>query len=174
MNKLSLFPHFKPLEIGDQNIIHDLLWQYQPEASELTFTNLYMWRKKYNYRWSIFESWLLVIATDQKGKIYALEPIGPPSRKKAVLQLLDWLSRQSSGKPEINRADKRIVSELQSEDFFLTEPIREHFDYLYYTTNLVNLSGRKFHSKRNHHNRFLRNYQFDYQPLTYSHISQCM
>ena len=97
MNKLSLFPHFKPLEIGDQNIIHDLLWQYQPEASELTFTNLYMWRKKYNYRWSIFESWLLVIATDQKGKIYALEPIGPPSRKKAVLQLLDWLSRQSSG-----------------------------------------------------------------------------
>lgn len=174
MNQLPLFPHFKPLEISDRETVHAVLWKYQPETSELTFSNLYIWRKKYHYRWAIFENWLLLIATDEKGKIYALEPIGPPSRNKAAQQLLNWLSRQSSGKPEIDRADRRIVNELQSVDNFLTEPIREHFDYLYYTTNLVNLSGRKFHSKRNHLNRFLRNYRFDYQPLTDSHIPQCM
>jgi len=174
MNQESFFPNFKPLEIGDRETIHTLLWQYQPEISELTFSNLYMWRKKYHYRWAIFESWLFLIATDEKGKTYALEPIGPPSRKKAVLQLLGWLSKQPSAKPEIDRADKRIVNELRSEEKLLTEPVREHFDYLYYTTNLVNLSGRKFHSKRNHLNRFFRNYRFDYQPLTDSHISQCM
>lgn len=174
MNQVSLFPHFKPLEIGDRETVHTILWQYQPETSELTFSNLYMWRKKYHYRWAVFENWLLLIATDENGKTCALEPIGPPSRKKAVLQLLNWLSKQPSGKPEINRADKCIVNELQSEDIFLTEPVREHFDYLYHTTDLVNLSGRKFHAKRNHLNRFLRNYRFDYQPITDSHISQCI
>jgi len=174
MNQISLFPHFKPLEIGDRETIHSILWQYQPETSELTFSNLYMWRKKYHYRWAIFENWLFLIATDENGKIYALEPIGPPSREKAVLQLLDYLSRQPSGKPEIDRADKRIVNELQSEVRFLTEPVRKHFDYLYCTSNMVNLSGRKFHSKRNHLNRFLLSYRFDYQELTDAHISQCM
>ncbi len=174
MKHSSLFPHFKPLEIDDLETVHTLLWQYQPETSELTFSNLYMWRKKYHYRWAVLENWLLLIATDETGKTYALEPIGPPSRKKVVLQLFDWLSKQPSGKPEINRADKRIVDELQSEENFLTEPLREHFDYLYHTTDLVNLSGRKFHAKRNHLSRFLRNYRFDYQPLTDSHISQCI
>ena len=174
MSQESVFPHFKPLEIGDRETVHAFLWQYQPEISELTFSNLYMWRKKYHYRWALFENWLLLIATDENGKSYALEPIGPPPRNKAVLQLLDYLSRQPSGKPEIDRADKRIVGELQADQKFIAEPLREHFDYLYYTTNLVNLSGRRFHSKRNHLNRFFRNYRFDYQPLTDSHISQCM
>ena len=92
-----------------------------------------MWRKKYHYRWALFENWLLLIATDENGKSYALEPIGPPPRNKAVLQLLDYLSRQPSGKPEIDRADKRIVGELQADQKFIAEPLREHFDYLYYT-----------------------------------------
>ena len=155
MSQESVFPHFKPLGIGDRETVHAFLWQYQPEISELTFSNLYMWRKKYHYRWALFENWLLLIATDENGKSYALEPIGPPPRNKAVLQLLDYLSRQPSGKPEIDRADKRIVGELQADQKFIAEPLREHFDYLYYTTNLVNLSGRRFHSKRNR-NRFFK------------------
>ncbi len=38
-----LFPEFKPLGLEDREIIQRLLWDYQPETSELTFTNLFIW-----------------------------------------------------------------------------------------------------------------------------------
>ncbi len=174
MNSVPLFPHFKSFEITDRKLIHTALWKYQPETSELTFTNLFMWRKKYKYQWCKYEDWLLFIASCSDGKIYALPPVGPPSRKRAVFLLLDWLSEQTSGEPEIKRADTRLIMELQPSTGFSTESTRTHFDYLYYTTDLINLSGRKYHSKRNHLKQFLKKYTIDYRPVSDTRISECM
>ena len=166
MNQESFFPNFKPLEIGDRETIHTLLWQYQPEISEWTFSNLYMWRK-ISLPKAIFESWLF-LSHRWEGKPMPWNH-RPPSRKKAVLQLLGWLSN-SLAKPEIDRADKRIVNDCGLKKT-VTEP--QHFDYLYYHKSGKSLR-KKVSPKRNHLNRFFRNYCFDYQPLTDSHISQCM
>ncbi|MFP4477254.1 MAG: DUF2156 domain-containing protein [Desulfatibacillaceae bacterium] len=39
------------------------------------------------------------------------------------------------------------------------------WDYLYDTTELIELSGRKFHKKKNHLNQFFRKYEFTYVPI---------
>ena len=36
-----VFPRFKPLALADREILRQILWDYQAETSELTFTNLF-------------------------------------------------------------------------------------------------------------------------------------
>lgn len=74
------FPEFKPIEIGDRDALHDRLWAYQPTNSELTFTNLFIWRNHYGFVWSIYKDWLVILGSDPDGEPYVLTPIGPPDR----------------------------------------------------------------------------------------------
>ena len=43
---------------------------------------------------------------------------------------------------------------------------RPNYDYVYLRQSLVELKGRDLHSKRNHLNYFLKNYQYEYVNLT--------
>ena len=42
---------------------------------------------------------------------------------------------------------------------------RDNSDYVYLSENLMSLSGNKFHKKKNHVNKFKKNYDFEYQSL---------
>ena len=55
------FPEFKPIEIGDRDFMQKRLWEYQPETSELNFTNLFIWRNHYGLRWSTFGRCILIV-----------------------------------------------------------------------------------------------------------------
>jgi hypothetical protein len=55
----------------------------------------------------------------------------------------------------------------------LTED-RDNFDYLYLRTDLAELSGKKFHKKRNLVNAFLNAYVPQSAPLTQANIPQAM
>ena len=41
----------------------------------------------------------------------------------------------------------------------------DNSDYVYSARDLIRLSGRKYHRKKNHLNRFLREYRFEYRNL---------
>jgi hypothetical protein len=51
---------------------------------------------------------------------------------------------------------------------------RDDDDYVYLREELVNLSGRKFHQKKNHLNYFLKNYEFEYQEATVDMVPEIM
>ena len=38
------FPQFKPLQLEDRDFLGEKIWEYQPQTSEWTFTNLFLWR----------------------------------------------------------------------------------------------------------------------------------
>ncbi|MBF0496177.1 MAG: DUF2156 domain-containing protein [Deltaproteobacteria bacterium] len=169
------FPQFKPVELGDRDIIHPRLKSYQPQTSELTFTNLFMWRGHYGFQWSVYQDWLLILADGGSFDKFFFMPIGPSSRKKITRILLDWLSQ--GGSPftaRIERADQRLITELAGEEALLVEPNREAFDYVYEIANLINLTGNKYHSKKNHINRFIRLYSYSYEVLSENYISACL
>jgi hypothetical protein len=89
--------------------------------------------------------------------------------------LLKWLREEKGVRgARIERADQRLVSELEGASDLLIEPTRDQFDYVYKTEDLINLAGRKYHSKRNHINKFRRSYAFDYVPLRDQHLNACL
>ena len=62
---MTRFPEFKRFALDDRDVIQPLLDRYQAQTSELTFTNLYIWRDHYAYRWALLDEWLVVIGEDE-------------------------------------------------------------------------------------------------------------
>ncbi len=171
---LPQFPEFKPIAIEDRDLINRKLEEYQPETSELTFANMFIWRLHYGFLWSTYEDWLLAIGENGKG-VQALPPIGPPSRVEVTRMLLQWMKEERGvAEPGIDRADARLVAELEESGDFLAEPVREHFDYVYRTEELIRLSGGAYRAKRNHLNYLLRSFRTIYEPVTKSSIGSCL
>ncbi len=169
------FPEFKPITLDDRDVIHRMLWQYQPDTSELTFTNLFIWRAHYGFLWSVYRDWLLIVGGNSENGVQALPPIGPSSRVEVTAMLLQWL-KENRGipRPHIDRADRKLVSELQASPNFLCEPMRDHFDYVYRTADLIELAGKGYRQQRNHTNYLLRTYKMTYEPMNESHVDSCL
>jgi hypothetical protein len=169
------FPHFRPIQIEDRQAIHERLGRYQPQTSEMTFTNLFIWRSHYGFQWAVYEDWLLILCTAPSSDLYLLPPIGPPSRRRVVRMALEWI-RNAKGmpRPRIERADRRLVEEIHEENAFFIEAIRDQFDYVYRRQSLVDLAGRKYHAKRNHITRFRMSHPFDYVSLHPGNLEACL
>lgn len=51
---------------------------------------------------------------------------------------------------------------------------RDYDDYIYMRTDLATLQGKHYQPKRNFINRFKKNYDYDYSPLTPSDVDECL
>ena len=168
------FPEFKPIELEDRNVIHEILRAYQPQTSELTFTNLFIWRAHYHLQWSMHRDWLILVARDHAGVFFAFPPVGPPTRAGVARDVLDWLKNEKQQpSPGIERVDESLAAELEGTDNLVIEPVRDQFDYVYRTEDLIHLAGRKYHSRKNQLNKFLRTYSFTYEPMNEQHLMEC-
>jgi hypothetical protein len=169
------FPQFKPVQLEDRDSIRQILGKYQPQTSELTFTNLFIWRSHYAFQWAMYRDWLLLLCGASNDGLYALQPVGPPSRLEVTRMLLQWL-REEKGeqRPRVERADQRLVSEIAGAEDLVIESTRDHFDYVYRSEDLIQLVGRKYHSKRNHINKFRRSHSFTYAPLNEDYVKECL
>ena len=89
--------------------------------------------------------------------------------------LIEWVRKEKGiAEPYINRADSRFVSELAGMPEFDVEPVRDHFDYVYSTRDLIELAGKSYRAKRNHLNYLLRTFQPVYEPMSESHLAACV
>ncbi|OGC42071.1 hypothetical protein A2Y85_04240 [candidate division WOR-3 bacterium RBG_13_43_14] len=168
---VPVFPHFKSIEINDQIYIREILWRYQPKSSELNFSNLYIWRGRYQYFWSM-DNDNLVIISDQGSDSFALQPVGNGDLIGTTAKLFDWMkSSKKINKPCIERADQRFTKILNG-DFTINEK-RDHFDYIYKRSSLVELSGNRYHNKRNHISALKRDHQVEYREFDASLLKDC-
>jgi hypothetical protein len=155
----------KPLEIEDRKAISSYVEADPPEISELTFTNLFIWRHRYRPRWVEGAGCLLVVMEDGSGRPFGLPPVGKGDKRAALKRLLEAL-RQIEGRPRICRASETFVKDYGDSDQFEVVPDRDNSDYVYLTQDLIHLPGRKYHRKKNHLNRFLKSSSFQYRDLS--------
>jgi hypothetical protein len=175
MSTLPRFPFFKGIAIEDRDILSRALQQYQPETSEWTFTNLFIWRSHYGLAWTLLDDCIVILAEHERPSVYAMQPIGRASRGRVGLTLLEWLKKERQiVSPCIERADKRFVAELSGIPGLFIEQTRDHFDYVYLRDDLAHLGGNKYRSKRNHINKVQRTYTFSYEPLEKRHLEACL
>lgn len=171
------FPEFRPLELEDQLFLQAHLWKGRPETSELTFTNLFIWRSLYRWQWSMAGDFLLLLGQKEGQDPFFLQPIGPGPRLEISRKALAWLRKERGvSQPQIERADAKLAAELGATTGLEISPRREHFDYLYRTSDLSDLRGSKYHAKRNHINRFLQNYGRGHSlvPIGPENLSLCI
>jgi hypothetical protein len=155
---------FKPLEILDKTVFDQFLQLDPPEISEMTFTNLFIWRHHYRPVWLRRNDCLLIMFKPRKGHPYGLSPIGP-GEKSTALAFLSQEIRKLTPEVSIRRVPERFVKmhvDSQKYDAILD---RDNSDYVYLAKDLITLSGNKYHRKKNHLNQFIKNNAFEYRQL---------
>jgi len=155
---------FRPLEMGDREVITRCFREDPPNGSEMTFTNLFMWRHRYRPFWCERGGCLLIVCRPPGLPAFGLQPAGRGDKREALQVLSDELSR-STADVRIRRVEERFVAEQVDPNRFEAVYDRDNSDYVYRTEDLIRLSGRKYHRKKNHLNRFRKQFEFQYRPL---------
>jgi hypothetical protein len=155
---------FKRIELLDKKIFTDFLAEDPPKTSELTFTNLFMWRHRYQPLWSTRNNSLLIILRPDGEAPFGLPPVGPGNKEEALSSLLGELQKASQ-EPRICRVGKDFVDNHVDPDRYEITYDRDNSDYVYLAENLIQLPGNKFHRKKNHVNRFRKHHDFNYWTL---------
>jgi hypothetical protein len=155
---------FKPIEIQDKPLFDEFLRKDPPRISELTFTNLFIWRHHYRPAWLQWNECLLIIFHPQTGTTYGLAPFGPGDKKSALDVLSEEIAKQTSD-VRICRVEEEFIRNHIDPAKYAVVNDRDNSDYVYLAKDLINLSGNKYHRKKNHLNQFIKNYAFEYHPL---------
>lgn len=147
------------------------------ENSHFNFTNLFMWRHPFSIQLAA-EDGVLFLKARWRERDMALQPIsliGDEGLAAAVAKFKAYYAEQ--GKPlffagvEKNFADFLLDRFPDEFDIF---PDTNNFDYVYSAESLIKLSGRKYHSKKNHLNAFYKNYPTaEYLPITEDIVTLC-
>lgn len=164
---------FKPIEIQDKAVFDRFLRRDPPRISELTFTNLFMWRHRHHPSWLQWGDCLLIVFRPKEAAPFGLPPVGSGDKQKA----LDFLCRRLEAlTPEarVCRADNTFVEKYVDPGQYRVDLDRDNSDYVYLTQDLINLTGRKYHRKKNHLNRFIKNNSFEYRRLDKDLVTSCL
>ncbi len=165
----------KKITLDDKAILNSYFKNNSTMNSEFTFTNLFMWRKSYDMQYAIVEGMLTIMPKHLDGPRSATYPLGVGNTKVAIEKILDFF--HSIGEPPLirlyNESSIYELEELFPDTFIFTEDRNSH-DYVYRTSDLIELSGNKYHSKRNHVNRFKSTYDYEYHTMTPEYRDQCM
>jgi hypothetical protein len=139
-------------------------------VSEFTFAGLYLFRDRYQYRVSRTPGGELLIAGEREGKKFFMTPCGLPPREilSELFAATDYWKGISDSVLSPPGGD-----ELEQGGIEITED-RDNFDYLYRRTDLAQLSGKKYHKKRNLVNGFINTYRSEERPLKEDLIPQAV
>lgn len=161
---------FQPLALAHRPLVNDFLQKYPPAISELTFTNLYVWRHiRPVWVGEVLESVVFLIdaGVERTGRKILF---GPPVGPAGVVAVLDQLSHEVSGTVRI---PEDAAVELKKAAVTVYED-RDNFDYVYKVSDLATLKGRFFSKKRNHVKQCLEKYDCHYEPITAGNIDECV
>lgn len=158
---------FKSIELKDKDIINLHLNQQNYRASDLCFTNLYSWGKKFDTQFATTDEWLFIRFRDNNNRNSYLKPIGNGNIKAAIEIIMDD-HKQFDTIFQIRGLTQKMIDEIETvmPDTFDYKLNRSVSDYIYTTEKLIHLKGKKLQSKRNHINRFKRENEWKYHTLT--------
>ncbi len=152
------------------------------QNSEFTFTNLFMWRKSYDIRYVILDDMLCIMPQHTGGPRSATFPIGfikedgSEGNIEPTIETLLAHLKESGERPLLRLYDDKTVEKLIKTfpgKFVITEDVNS-FDYVYRVEDLINLSGKRFHAKKNHVNKFKKLYNWEYKKLTEKDTKACL
>ncbi|RJR24091.1 MAG: DUF2156 domain-containing protein [Desulfobacteraceae bacterium] len=155
---------FKPIELSDREIFFKYFKVDHPGISELSFTNLFVWRNRYRPVWTQHGGCLLILCYPEGDTPFALPPVGLGDKPAAIEYLFNALEK-SGLQAKICRVPEAFINAYIDPDRFTWIADRDNSDYVYTTLDLIELSGNRLHKKKNHINQFKRNNSFEYRPM---------
>lgn len=158
------FPSFRSIIIEDKDTINNYLVEIQPRACELTFNNIFSWRKTEHTQISKINETIIIISKEN-GVNYFLPPLDFKLKNldEILIKILTWM-KNNQGTEEIRFVDDHFLSRINRDSFSIILDMPS-YDYIYSMKDLALLKGRKYDGKRNHIRYFEKNNKYNYEEI---------
>ncbi len=168
---------FKPLSLKDKDFFDKYLKPYKFATSEYSFINLFIWRKACDIRYTVYKDVIIIKKKDFNNNYHFMQPIGynMNNLKEIVSALIDY-KEENSMNFLFKDIETSFINDLQQiyvNKFEFEEDI-DNFDYIYESSKLMTLSGKKLHNKKNHYNNFVKNNEYRTAEINDENINECI
>jgi len=173
MKTIPYYPQSLGITLGLRDTLHPMFQKLPEGISEFSFANIYLFRKEHNYEISRLETEMeefqdlpfIVITGNDDGEKFFMLPFGIPHG--------DLLSRLFKSHNTLKCASSSQKETLLHMGYTVFED-RDNYDYLYNQENLANLTGRKYHKKRNLIKTFIKNHAYEGRSLLDEYIPHAL
>ena len=162
---------FRTPELSDRAWVEPLLAQSGFRGCLYTFGNNYVWKDAYNVKICRWNDFYALQNSDHSDTPRFLYPAGKGNIELFIKALRGYCAELKI--PLKMSANKECTEKLLAIYPEITvHADRDGFDYVYNTSDLAELRGRKYHSKRNHLNRFYEN-DWSFEVINADNIQFC-
>ncbi len=169
-------PEFHKVSLADKEWIKERLAKEERLSCEFTFGNMFSYCAKICIHVADYEGFLITRCKIDNYISYCC-PLGSGDMAKAIDFIIEDAKLNGENRTfviyGISPKYAKIIEEVASDkvDLFLE---RDAFDYVYLSSDLINLTGKKFQPKRNHISYFKKNYDWQYEKITKDNIAECL
>jgi hypothetical protein len=151
-------PVFEPIDILKQNDYLQYFARSPQKASDYSFINLWGWADIYGLQWAWTDNLVWIRQSEPEDAYWA--PVGDWHGVAWDTEFFQHVQRPAS----IIRVPEILLEVWRGKNVtgLTADESRGHWDYLYAVDELINLSGRRFHKKKNLLNRFKKEYTYRY------------
>lgn len=164
---------FKEVELSDRDVIIKYLEKADYKGSEYSFGNNFIWQCANKIEFTLLDGFYCLKSNWKSSDIYTF-PAGKGDIKSVIEKLMaDSFEKEKKFKLRgITKENVTLLEEIFPEKFEFIEN-RDEFDYIYSAEKLINLPGKKMHSKRNHIARFKEN-NWTYENINENNLNECV
>jgi hypothetical protein len=160
--------NFKQIELTDKKEIDNCLAFNTYRACDFSFSNMWAWAVKFKTMFAVKQSTLFLRFNETDGHTYYMLPIGKMPLNDALEEIREETKRLNA--PFLMKGvTPRMIESIEEAmpNVFDYMHDRSNDEYLYLSEKLIQLTGKKLQSKRNHINRFKKEHpDWEYYPVT--------
>lgn len=167
--------HFKPITPADKELITSFTFPYASPDCDLSFSNLCSWHFTNDSSFAVIDNFLVIRLRMEDNRILYLMPTGTGNIIPVIQALEEEAGKE--GQPLHLQGVYPEMRETLEKNFptlFEYTLHRDHFDYIYLRKDLAELKGKNYQPKRNHVNKFKKEYDYQYLPLTAGMLDDCL
>lgn len=164
---------FKKITLEDKEEINSIFRQAGSKDCDMSFAATWLWKDHYKVDYTVVDG-MLVFRSVMDETSFSF-PIGVGDKKAVVEKVCAYCKEE--GIPvqfhSLSREDEEYLNREYPGEFQI-EFDRDEADYVYLAEKLRTLSGKKYHGKRNHINKFTENHEWSYEPITDANRQECL
>ncbi len=162
---------FKPITLEDKEILKPFVTSPARFSCESSFLNLVTWAGMYKNMYAVSDGVLFIKSGGVEEETYRL-PFGGNLQKG--FELLREYTKSQFPNLWVQQGERYIDFKLNYGEYYEFIPQRDAFDYIYLQQDLANLSGKRYHSKRNHISAFSKKYIWEYKEILPENIPEVL
>lgn len=162
---------FVRLTYDDRKLINDYTRKCHTFNCEYAPANVFWWNDNLDY--AFINDVLVYRGVYGDNAVYS--PVELPEDVKGFVAILEKDAVGLSKRMVLNNLSEDMVGRMKDVygEVFEYGFLREDSDYIYKVSELIKLSGTRFHSKKNLYNKFIKNYDYSYEEIGSNNIEEC-